>query len=80
MFFTSLAQFYRKHYSGFLLTQLVLAVRSVAFIKLLRDSLMLWTTRDETKRPIREVNVEMNRNLVFGHWNRPSTTEPVVPA
>jgi GT2 family glycosyltransferase len=80
MFFTSLAQFYRKHYSKILLTELVFVVKGVAFIKMVRDFLSLWMTRDETKRPVRQVYLEMHRNLVFGDWHQPSTAEPVVPA
>ena len=80
MFFTSLAQFYRKHYSKILLAELVLAVKAVAFIKLIRDFLLLGITYDKTKRPVRQVSLEMHRNLVFGRWHQPSTLEPVVPA
>lgn len=80
MFFTSLAQFYSKHYSRSLLAELVLAVKAVAFVKLARDFLLLQITRDEMKRPVRQVSLEMHRNLVFGRWHQPPTTEPVVPA
>jgi GT2 family glycosyltransferase len=80
MFFISLAQFYRKHYSRFLLAELVVVVKSVAVFKFVRDLLMVRMNRDETKQPLQQVLVEMDRNLVFGNWHQIHAEEPVVPA
>jgi len=79
MFFISLAQFYRKHYSRFLLAELIVAVKSVAAVKLVRDFLRLRINHDETRQPLQQVLVEMDRNLAFGNWHHIHTEEPVVP-
>jgi GT2 family glycosyltransferase len=77
-FFASLARFYRKHYSKSLLAEMVLIVKAVAFFKMVRDSLLLQITHDETKKSALEVNLEIHRNLFFGGWHRLSSAERVI--
>ena len=77
-YFASLAQFYRKHYSSFKLTAMVLSVKSVAIFKMARDLLVLQITRDETRRSTIEENLEIHRALLFGDWHRrPAIAIPV---
>lgn len=71
-FFASLAQFYRKHYSGPLLTEMVFAVKAVVFFKLIRDFLLLKMTRDTTHQSTLAVDLNIHRQLLSGQWHRGS--------
>jgi GT2 family glycosyltransferase len=79
-YFESLAQFYRKHYSKSLRTDLVLIVKTFAFFGLARDFLLLQITRDTGKRSYLRVNLKVHRELLFGHWNKRSDQATVVTA
>jgi GT2 family glycosyltransferase len=79
-FFTSLAQFYRKHYSSLMLMEMVFSVKAVAFFKMIGDFLLLQMTRDATKQSALEVSLEMHRKLFFGSWHRHSSAELAVRA
>ncbi|HSL43683.1 MAG TPA: glycosyltransferase family 2 protein [Anaerolineales bacterium] len=79
-FFASLAQFYRKHYSTLLLTELVFIVKLVSFFKLARDTMLKPFVRDAAKRSMLEVNLDIHRSLLFGPWHRRSNAGTVVPA
>jgi GT2 family glycosyltransferase len=77
-FFASLAQFYRKHYSRLMLTEMVFSVKAVALFTMARDFLLLQLTRDSTKQSALKVNLEIHRNLFFGGWHRHSSVETAV--
>ena len=79
-FFASLAQFYRKHYSSLMLTEMVFSVKAVAFFKMIGDFLLLQMTRDATKQSALEVSLEMHQKLFFGGWHRHSSAELAVRA
>ena len=79
-FFASLAQFYRKHYSRLMLTEMVFSVKAVAFFKMIRDFLLLQMTRDATKQSALEVSLETHRKLFFGGWHRHSSAQMAVRA
>jgi GT2 family glycosyltransferase len=79
-FFASLAQFYRKHYSKLMLTEMVLSVKAVALLKMARDFVLLQTTRDPMYRSALEVNLEIHTELFFGGWHRHPQAEMVVHA
>jgi GT2 family glycosyltransferase len=69
-FFASLAQFYRKHYPRTLLTKMVLIVKAVALFKFIGSSVLMVGTRDVLKQSVFKSNVEIHRNLLFGHWHQ----------
>jgi GT2 family glycosyltransferase len=69
-FFASLAQFYRKHYSRTLLTKMVLIVKVVALFKLIGGFLLMVGTRDVIKQSVLKANLNIHRNLLFGHWHQ----------
>lgn len=79
-FFVSLARFYRKHYSAFLLAELVFIVKAVSLFKLARDLILLRVTRDAARRSHLEVNLEIHRGLAFSPWHRQSRIGPAMPA
>ena len=79
-FFASLAQFYRKHYSRLMLTEMVFSVKTVAFFKMARDFLLLQMTREVTKQSALAVNLEIHRKLFFGGWHRYASAEAAVRA
>lgn len=79
-FFASLAQFYRKHYSRLLLTELVFSVKVVALFKMTCDFFLLQMTHDSTKRSALEVNLEIHRKLFLGGWHRRPSVEMAVGA
>ena len=79
-FFASLAQFYRKHYSRALLTKMVLIVKVVALFKLIGSSLLMVGTRDSLKQSVLRMNVEIQRNLLFGDWHQPADVRSVADA
>lgn len=69
-FFTSLARFYRKHYSRPLLTEMVFMVKAVAFFKLVRDLLLLKISRDPAQQSTLAVDFDIHRQLLIGQWHR----------
>ena len=69
-FFVSLADFYRKHYSRAQLTELVFVVKVIALFKLVRDLLLMQLTRDTKAQSVLVLNLDIHRNLLFGHWLR----------
>ena len=71
-FFVSLAQFYRKHYSRSLLTQMVFTVKTVSLFKLIRDFFLLHVTRDATQQSALAVDLDIHRQLLIGPWHRGS--------
>ena len=79
-FFASLAQFYRKHYSTLMLTEMVFSVKAVALFTMARDILLLQMTRDSTKQSALGVNLEIHRKLFLGGWHRRSSIEMAVQA
>lgn len=79
-FFASLAQFYRKHYSRLMLTEMVFSVKVVALFTMVRDFLLLQVTRDSKKQSALEVNLEIHQNLFLGGWYRRSSAETAVRA
>ena len=76
-FFASLARFYRKHYSRFMLAEMVFSVKSVAFFKMVRDFLLLQLTRDAKKQSALQGNLEIHQRLFFGSWHRGPNAETV---
>lgn len=79
-FFSSLAQFYRKHYSSLLLTEMVVIVKAVAFFKLARDFLLLRMTRETAKKSVLVVDLDIHRHLLCGPWHRHSKAGMAVRA
>ena len=71
-FFASLAQFYRKHYSQRLLTEMVFMVKGVAFFKLVGGFFLLKVTRDRTQQSALAAALGLQRHLFFGQWHRVS--------
>jgi GT2 family glycosyltransferase len=67
-YFTSLARFYRKHYSWVRLAQLVVLVESYALIRIVRDTAWLVLTHNKTRRARLEKNVAVSWQLLFGWW------------
>jgi GT2 family glycosyltransferase len=80
MFFASLAEFYRKHYSKFLLIQLVIIVKFFALFRMARDFLLLQTAKDATKQSDLKTNLTIYQDLVFGHWDKRAGQATAVPA
>ena len=79
-FFASLAEFYRKHYSTLQLTELVFIVKLMAFFKLARDIIRMPFIHDAAKRSTLEVDLEIQRSLLFGRWYQPSNAGTAIPA
>ena len=79
-FFASLAQFYRKHYSRLMLTEMVFSVKAIALFAMACDFLLLQVTRDSKKQSALEVNLEIHRKLFLGGWHRRSSAETAVRA
>lgn len=79
-FFASLAQFYRKHYSRPLLTEMVFTVKAVSFFKLIHDSLLLKMTRDTTQQSMLKADLDIHRRLLLGRWHRGSNVGTTVQA
>jgi GT2 family glycosyltransferase len=79
-YFASLEQFYRKHYSNFLLSELVLIVKFFAFLRLARHLLLLQTTRDVRKQSDLRTNLAVDQDLLFGRWNRHANRRSIIPA
>jgi GT2 family glycosyltransferase len=69
-FFTSLAQFYRKHYSWQRLVEMVFTVKIVAFCKLVRDFFLYKMTRDAAHQSRLALSLDLQRQLITGHWHR----------
>lgn len=63
--YASLAQFYRRHYSRVRQVELAMLVSSVAFARLIRDSLAIGFTRDQNERA---VDIHAWRRLLAGEW------------
>ena len=66
--YTSLANFYRHHYSKWRLTQLTLLVEWIAFARLIRDSAMHLLARDTDQRSRLAGNTAAWKRLLFGAW------------
>jgi len=79
-FFVSLAQFYRKHYSKSLLTEMVFTVQAVAFFKLVYDFLLLKITREATQQSTLAIDIDIQRQLLIGQWHRISNAGTTIPA
>ena len=79
-FFTSLAQFYRKHYSMPLLTEMVFTVKVVAFFKLVRGFLLLKTSRDPAQQSMLAVDFDIHRQLLTGQWHRDPNAGTMIQA
>ena len=69
-FFGSLAQFYRKHYSWHLLTEMVFTVKAMALFKLIRDFILLRMKRDTIHQSVLLVNLDVHWQLLIGQWHR----------
>lgn len=67
-FYTSLAHFYRRHYSKARLAQLTLLVELIAFARLIRDSVMQVMARDTKQRSRLAGNTAAWRRLLLGAW------------
>jgi GT2 family glycosyltransferase len=78
-YFASLAEFYRKHYPKIRLVELILIVKVFASFILARDILLLPGARDARKRSHLEINLRVQRDLIFGRWSRRSGRGTVVP-
>jgi GT2 family glycosyltransferase len=78
-YFASLAEFYRKHYPTICLVELILIVKVFASFILARDILLLPGARDARKRSHLEINLRVQRDLIFGRWSRRSGRGTVVP-
>ena len=74
-FFASLAQFYRKHYAEFMLTGMVFIVKGVSLLKLAWDFLLLKMTPDGAARSALVADLAIQRELLFGPWQRRSKVE-----
>lgn len=79
-FFTSLAQFYRKHYSSPLLTGMVFTVKVVASFKLVRDFLLLKISRDPAQQSTLAVDFDIHRQLLIGQWHRDPNAGTMIQA
>jgi GT2 family glycosyltransferase len=79
-FFASLTQFYRKHYSRSLLTEMVFMVKIVVFFKLVRDFLLLRMARDAKQQSTLAVNLDMHRQLLCRQWHRGSNAGTAIQA
>lgn len=78
-YFTSLAEFYRKHYSGWALAALILMVKTFAFFRLLCAIFPVRTPRDSRGRSHLETDRMIQRDLLNGRWSRRSNEEKAVP-
>lgn len=79
-FFSSLAQFYRKHYSWHLLTEMVFAVKVMALFKLVRDSILLKMKRDVIHQSALSVDLDIHRQLLIGQWHHGSNAGTTIQA
>jgi GT2 family glycosyltransferase len=78
-YFTSLAQFYRKHYSGLNLAILIPLVEAFALLWLARDRLSLMLARDAPSRSRLHENVNVSERLLLGTWSGNKDPRRVVP-
>ena len=67
-FYTSLAQFYRRHYSKLRMAELILIIQSVAFARLLRDAILLRLAREPQRRESLAMDISAWRRLLLGEW------------
>jgi len=72
-FFTSLARFYRKHYSRAALARLTLVVRFFATLRWARSLILLRLVLDETRRNELGNDLAIHRSLALGGWARSSS-------
>ncbi len=79
-FFASLAQFYRKHYSWRLLTEMVFAVKVIALFKLVRDFILLKMKRDAIHQSALSVDLDIHRQLLTGQWYHGSNAGTTIQA
>ena len=69
-FFTSLARFYRKHYSRPAFARLARVVRFFATLRWARGLVLLRFVRDEARRNELENDLTIHRSLAGGRWLR----------
>ena len=67
-FYTSLAQFYRQHYSKLRMAELILIIQSVAFTRLLRDAIRLHLAREPQRRARLAMDINAWQRLLMGQW------------
>ena len=79
-FFASLAQFYRKHYSWPLLTEMVFTVKAMALFKLVRDLILLKMKRDAMQQSVLSVDLDIHRQLLIGQWHHGSNAGTTIQA
>ncbi len=68
--FSSLMQFYRKHYTRTDRAELAVLIESVALARFVRDLISLRVTADLERRTELESNISAWRRLLRGHWRR----------
>ncbi|MEM2125319.1 MAG: glycosyltransferase family 2 protein [Candidatus Methanosuratincola sp.] len=78
MYFSSLARFYRKHYSWTRLFVLMVMVRFFALIHLVRNTLLQLIVRDEANRKKVAMNLQVNRKLLLDRWSDAGNTRKAV--
>ena len=70
--FISTMQFFRRHYSGIRLTQLIVTMKGIMLARLTIDTVRLRITRNVRKRAKIAENVAIWQRALFGHWQRVS--------
>ena len=79
-FFASLAQFYRKHYSWHLLTEMVFAVKAMALFNLVHDFILLKMKRDALQQSALAIDLDIHRQLLIGQWHHGSNAGTTIQA
>jgi N-acetylglucosaminyl-diphospho-decaprenol L-rhamnosyltransferase len=64
--FASILQFYQRHSSRVRLAQVVIIIKGLMLARLVRDTMLLWITRDRKKRAEILVDMEAWRRVLFG--------------